>query len=170
AVITAAPMFGNILALLWAQLAERRRKVPFINALQLGVVTAVALVAVTWFIPEDPATGHPYAIAGWLFALLIIVARVLASGIVTLRSAVWRFNYPRALRGQIISRITGIYNTILSLMVLAAAWILDVAPQSYALIYLIVAVVSLLGIGQFSRVRVRGEARLDRKSTRLNSS
>jgi len=167
AVITAAPMFGNILALLWAQLAERRRKVPFINGLQLGVVAAVALVAATWFIPVDPSTGHPYAIAGWLFALLIIVARVLASGIVTLRSAVWRLNYPRALRGQIISRISGIYNTVLSLMVLAAAWSLDAAPQSYALIYLVVAVVSLAGIGQFSRVRVRGEARLLKRAGAL---
>lgn len=164
AVITAAPMFGNILALLWAQLAERRRKVPFINLLQLGVVIAVALVAVTWFIPLDPATGHPHRSAGWAFALLIIVARVLASGIVTLRSAVWRLNYPRSLRGQIISRITGVYNTVLSLMVLSAAWILDLAPQSYAVIYVIVALVSLVGIEQFRKVRVRGEARLLRRS------
>jgi MFS family permease len=164
AVITAAPMFGNILALLWAQLAERRRKVPFINLLQLGVVIAVALVAATWFIPIDPATGHPHPIAGWAFALLIIVARVLASGIVTLRSAVWRLNYPRALRGQIISRITSVYNTVLSLMVLAAAWILDLAPQSYAVIYVIVALVSLAGIEQFRKVRVRGEARLLRRA------
>jgi hypothetical protein len=160
AVITAAPMFGNILALLWAQLAERRRKVPFINALQLGVVLAVALVALTWFFPIDPATGHPYAIAGWSFAFLIITARVLASGIVTLRSAVWRMNYPRALRGQIISRITSVNNTILSLMVLAAAWMLDFAPQSYAVLYVVIAIISLLGIGQFRRIRVRGEARL----------
>src|SRR5690606_28490788 len=112
----------------------RRRKVPFINVLQLGVVISVALVAATWFIPVNPATGHPYPIAGWSFALLIIVARVLASGIVTLRSAVWRLNYPRALRGQIISRISGIYNTVLSLVVLSAAWILDMAPQAYAII------------------------------------
>ena len=160
AVITAAPMFGNILALLWAQLAERRRKVPFINFLQLGVVICVALVAATWFIPLDPDTGHPHPSAGWLFALLIIVARVLASGIVTLRSAVWRLNYPRSLRGQIISRISGVYNTVLSLMVLSAAWILDLAPQSYAVIYVIVALVSLAGIEQFAKVRVRGEARL----------
>lgn len=164
AVITAAPMFGNILALLWAQLAERRRKVPFINLLQLGVVAAVALVAATWFIPIDPATGHPHPGAGWAFAFLIIVARVLASGIVTLRSAVWRLNYPRALRGQIISRISGVYNTVLSLMVLSAAWILDLAPQSYAVIYVIVALVSLAGIEQFRKVRVRGEGRLLRRS------
>ena len=164
AVITAAPMFGNILALLWAQLAERRRKVPFINALQLGVVLAVAMVALTWFFPINPATQHPYAIAGWTFALLIIIARVLASGIVTLRSAVWRLNYPRALRGQIISRITSVNNTVLSLMVLAAAWMLDVAPESYAILYVVIAIVSLLGIGQFRRIRVRGESRLLRRA------
>src|ERR687894_1009001 len=36
AVITAAPMFGNIMALVWAELARTRRKVPFVNALQAG--------------------------------------------------------------------------------------------------------------------------------------
>ena len=156
AVITAAPMFGNILALLWSELADTLPKVRFINGLQVGVAASMALVAGTYFIPS-------LALAGWAFATLIIIARVLASGIVTLRSAVWRLNYPKAIRGQIISRINGVYNAVLAAMVLASAFALDREPASFALIYPAIAVVSLLGILQFSRIRVRGEGAMLRR-------
>jgi hypothetical protein len=171
AVITAAPMFGNILALLWSELAEDRPKVKFINTLQLGVVIAMAAVGLTYFIPTDPMTlaGGAVAfdegqLAGWAFAGLIIVARVLASGIITLRSAVWRLNYPRALRAQIIGRINGIYNTMLSATVLVSAILLDSHPGLYAVIYPVIAAVSLVGVLQFSRIKVRGEAGLLRRA------
>ncbi len=157
AVITAAPMFGNILALLWAELAETRPKVPFINGLQLGVALSMAAVAGTYFIDD-------LAVAGWMFAGLIIIARVLASGIITLRSAVWRLNYPRRQRAQIIGRINGVYNTVLSTMVLAAAFALDRVPGVYAIIYPAVAIVSLFGVLHYSRIRVRGERQLLRRA------
>lgn len=168
AVITAAPMFGNILALLWAQLAEDRPKVRFINGLQIGVSICIAAVALTYFIPVRSVTlGNlrldDYALAGWTFATLIILARIMASGIVTLRSAVWRMNYPRQLRGQIISRINGVYNTVLAGMVLLAAFWLDHYPGAYAIIYPVVALVSLFGVLQYSRIRVRGEGALLRR-------
>ncbi len=154
AVITAAPMFGNILALLWSELAESQPKVRFINGLQIALVAVTALVGLTWFIPIESG------LAGVTFAAIIIVARVLASGIITLRSAVWRLNYPRNLRAQIIGRINGVYNTVLAGMVLAAAFALDARPGIYAILYPVVAAVSLFGVLQFSRIRVRGEGAL----------
>jgi hypothetical protein len=156
AVITAAPMFGNILALLWSELAETRPKVRFINGLQVALVVVTAAVGLTWFL------APPYA--GLAFAGLIIAARVLASGIITLRSAVWRMNYPRALRAQIIGRINGLYNTVLAAMVLLAAFALNAEPAVYAILYPVVAVISLLGVLQFSRIRVRGEGQLLRRA------
>src|SRR5688572_28225798 len=104
AVITAAPMFGNIMALVWAELARTRPKVRFVNWLQFGVVTTIAAVALT-------GPPMPPKIGGWVFAALIIIARVLASGIITVRSSIWRFNYPRQTRGQIIGRISVIATT-----------------------------------------------------------
>jgi hypothetical protein len=58
AVITAAPMFGNIMALVWAELAKTRRMVPFVNRLQLGVVTCVAAVGLTAPLPRRSAGGR----------------------------------------------------------------------------------------------------------------
>src|SRR5215212_7643241 len=96
-VITAAPMFGNIAALLWSDLSLGRRKVPLVNLLQLGVILMIASVALLAYVP--------LSYAGWIFAAQIIIARILASGIITIRSSLWRANYPRAVRGQITSRI-----------------------------------------------------------------
>ena len=155
AVISAAPMFGNILALFWAELAERRPKVRFVNLLQLGVVATVAAVGLTYFLPT--LGGEPVWWGGWVFAGLIVVARVLASGIVTLRSTIWRYNYPRQSRAQIVSRITVVYNLILGSMTFAGAMLLDAFPASYALMYPLLAAVSLIGVHNYSKIRVRGE-------------
>ncbi|MEM6313228.1 MAG: MFS transporter, partial [Planctomycetota bacterium] len=156
AVITAAPMFGNIVALFWSQVAEGRRKVPVINALQVGVAVAVAAVGLTWFVPD--VNGKPPEYAGWIFAALIVVARVCASGVITLRSAVWRSNYPTSSRARIVGRITVVYMATLAVLTTGGALFLDYMPASYAVMYPLFAAISAVGIYEFSRIRVRGEA------------
>lgn len=149
AVITAAPMFGNIMALAWAEMARGRRKVPFVNLLQAGLVMTVASAALTAFLP--PRWG------GWAFAALIIMARLLASGIVTLRSEIWRANYPRHVRGQIIGRITVVATAVLAgTTFLGSAW-LDRDPRAFVWLYPMAALLGALGIWQFSKIRVRRE-------------
>lgn len=152
AVITAAPMFGNIMALFWAELAKNRRLVPFVNLLQLGVVISVASVALTHSLPE--------AVGGWVFAGLIILARVIASGIVTVRSTIWRYNYPRQVRGQVIGRITMTATAILALTTFVGSWWLDRDPGAFVWLYPLAAALGVVGIWQFSGIRVRGEGKL----------
>lgn len=153
AVITAAPMFGNIAALFWSHAAERRRKVRFVNWLQGGLVTCIALVAVTkWF---------PLQVGGWVFAGLIIGARLLAAGIVTVRSAIWRMNYPRRLRGQIVGRISAIATTALAVATITGAhWLDATRGAAYVVLYPAAALLGAIGIWQFSRIRVRHEWRM----------
>jgi len=152
AVITAAPMFGNVVALLWAELAKSRRMVPFVNMLQLGVVCSVAAVALTRYLPEVPG--------GWAFAGLIILARVLASGIITIRASIWRYNYPRQVRGQIIGRITMTATAVLATATFLGAFWLDRNPAAYVWLYPLAAALGVVGIWQFSGIRVRGEGKL----------
>ena len=54
-VIFAAPMFVNIVAMMWSQLSLGRRKVPLVNLLQLGVVVMVASVALDALLPTKIA-------------------------------------------------------------------------------------------------------------------
>jgi hypothetical protein len=140
------------MALVWAELAKNRRMVPFVNMLQLGVVSSVAAVAFTRSLPEG--------LGGWVFAGLIILARVLASGIVTIRASIWRYNYPRQVRGQIIGRITMTATAMLALTTfLGSSW-LDQDPSAYVWLYPIAAALGVVGIWQFSGIRVRGEGKL----------
>lgn len=158
-VIAAAPMFGNIMALVWSEVARGRRKVPLVNLLQLGLVVMIASVPLTALLPRD--------LAGWVFALQVIAARLLASGIVTIRSAIWRANYPRRLRGQIAGRIAMVATFVLAVTTYVGAKLLDVDPLWYVYLYPGAAVLGALGIWQFSKVRVRRERVLLREEGRL---
>ncbi len=153
AVITAAPMFGNIAALVWSELSRTRRMVPFVNVLQGGVVLSIAAASLTRLLPQSPGGG----VAGWAFALDIILVRVLASGIVTVRSAIWRANYPRHIRGQIVGRISMVATAVLAMTTfLGSSW-LDHNPEAFAYLYPIAAALGAIGIWQFSKIRVRQE-------------
>ncbi len=149
AVIIAAPMFGNILALVWAEMATPRPKVQFVNRLQVGVVAALLAVPLTALPPAE--------LGGWLFALLIIVARVLASGIVTVRSTIWRVNYPDHIRGQVIGRIQVIQSVVLLGTTMAGAALIDFRPAALLFVYPVAALAGLFGVQQFAKVRVRQE-------------
>jgi hypothetical protein len=155
AVITAAPMFGNIIALFWAELARSRRKVPLVNWLQLGVLSSITAVAFTRPLPLE--------IGGWVFAALIVLARVMASGIVTVRSTIWRYNYPRQLRGQIVGRISAIATVTLAGATFFGSIWLDRRPDAYVFLYPLAAAVGAIGIWQFSQIRVRHERSLLRR-------
>jgi MFS family permease len=156
AVITAAPMFGNIMALLWAELARTRRKVPFVNLLQLGVVLLIAGAALTALVPSRD-------LGGWLFGLIIISVRLLASGIITIRSAMWRSNYPRHIRGQIIGRISVVATAMLAVATFGGSAWLDHDPRAFMWLYPIAAILGVVGIWQFSHIRVRREGQFLRR-------
>ena len=158
-VITAAPMFGNIMALIWSDLSLGRRKVPLVNMLQAGVVLMVASVALTAYLPPG--------VAGWVFALQIIVARVLASGIITIRSSIWRANYPRQLRGQLTSRIATVATFVLAVTTFAGSYLLDQDPRAFVYLYPTAALLGAVGIWQFSGIRVRRERLLRKKEAQV---
>ena len=153
-VITAAPMFGNITALIWSDLSLGRRKVPLVNMLQLGVILMIASVALLAWIPL------PWA--GRIFAGQIIIARLLASGIITIRSSIWRANYPRAVRGQITSRIATAATFVLAVATFAGSFLLDRNPRAFVFLYPTAALLGAIGIWQFSGIRVRREKALNK--------
>lgn len=149
AIIVAAPMFGNVLALVWADLADRRRKVPFVNALQLCVILCTSLVAFTAIMP--------HAVGAWTFAALMVLARMFTSGIVTAKNLIWRLNFPKHSRGFIVGRVNMIGSGMFALTTFLGSSVLDTHPAAYVWVYLACSLLGLIGVWQFSGVRVRGE-------------
>jgi MFS family permease len=147
ALVTAAPMFGNLSSSFWARHAHGRRRVPFATALMWGFALCVAVVAL---VPEGSA-GATTLIAA------LVVSRLLLGGIVTLRSVVWTLNYPREARGRVTARLS----MVSTLGIAGTAWlgglVLDGNPERFRLVYAAGALVAALGVIAFSRVPVLGE-------------
>lgn len=149
AVITAAPMFGNLSSYLWNALASARRKVPFIVALQAGVLCCLVVIALS---PPGPS-------GTWILVGSLITSRFLIAGIITVRSVIWSLNYGRAVRARTTGRLQVITSLVMVLTSALAGALLDAEPGAFRMLYLTAALLSVAGIVAFSRVAVIGEAR-----------
>jgi len=150
AIISAAPMFGNLSSFLWARLARGRRKVRLVTAQMaalLGLVFGIGLL------PTD--TIGLAALTG-----MIVIARLIFSGIVTVRSTIWRHNYPRHVRARVTGRLSQMVTGIAVTTSLAAGWILDTHETAFRVIYPAAAVLAGIGVWHFARIRLRGERAL----------
>lgn len=147
ALISAAPMFGNLSSVWWARLAEGRPKVPVLNALHAGLVALVVGIALL------PAGAW----GGWLLAADVVLARILVGGILTVRSIVWTLNYPSDVRSRVTARLS-IYTTgSITLAAVLAGLALDADPQSFRWVYPLGGLVAVVGLAAFSRVQLLGE-------------
>ena len=92
---------------------------------------------------------------------------MLASGINTIRSSIWRSNYPREIRGQVTSRIAVIATTVLAATTFVGSYLLDQNPGTYVYLYPAAALLGVIGIYQFSKIRVRREPKLLRREQQV---
>lgn len=153
AFLTAAPMFGNLSSVAWARLAQRRRKVPLVVALQSLLVALVAGVAL---VPETQ-TG------GFVLIGLMVTSRLVIGGLVTVRSVVWTQNYPGETRARATSRLTLLAYASMTATALLAGLALDLQPKHFGLLYAGGAALSSVGIFAFAGIRMRGEESRDAK-------
>lgn len=152
AAVTAAPAMANITSFLWAGLAHGREKVPFIAGLQVATAIAVAMLALA---PRDAA--------GLLFfTAAVVVARVCWTGVITIRTSVWRANYPHADRARIAGRMATVQALVLAATGTVVGQAMDHSPRSFLVIFPVAAAIGLVGNAIYRRVRLRGQRRLAR--------
>ena len=147
AALFAAPMFANLTSLLWSRLARGRRKIRFITGLMAAMLLAVAAIGT---LHATPANGP------WLVALAV-GARCLVAGFITLRSAVWRANFPRRRRAAITSRFMILATLILGVAPLGIGALLDARPDAYRWLFPLAACVGVIGVVSFAGIRFRRE-------------
>lgn len=148
--IMAAPMFANVTSFGWAYLARGRRKIAAINAMQAALLVSVALIALL------PTSGHGPA----LLTALIVLNRCLQSGIITIRSVVWRHNYPRQVRARITGKLALINSLIMAFVPLAGYALMDSDERAFRVVYPLGAAIGFIGVWAFSRIRMRREREL----------
>ena len=147
ALISAAPMFGNLSSCLWARLAQGRPKVPILVRLQLFFMAFVALVA---FLPSG-------AVGAAVLTVAMVMSRLGLGGIVTLRSLVWTLNYPRDSRARVTARLHFFaIGTLTATSFLGSAF-LDANAEGFRILYAAGALLAALGVVSFSRIRLVDE-------------
>lgn len=147
AIASATPMAMHIVSLFWGAICVGRRKLGIFTFCTTGTALALASVAMT----PDVSYG------GWLFVLQMAAAQFFQSGAVTVRSALWKSNYPLESRGQIAGQLQ-IARAVTRLgSVALIAFLFDADPQRYRWIYPGVAIIGGLGVLALTRMRVRGE-------------
>ncbi len=147
ALITAAPMFGNLSSFFWARVADGRPKMPLLTALQGAFVAGVGAIAL---LPEGAGGGA-------LLAFDVVLVRLLLGGVITVRSLVWTLNYPREVRGRVTSRLALTATAVMAATSLAGGAILDTSPDAFRLLYAAGALLAALGVVAHARVQLAGE-------------
>jgi len=150
ATIMAAPIFANLTSFMWAMLARGHGKIRFITLLQAAVLLFLLGISFLPTVAPGPT----------LLVMVVVLARCALAGMVTLRSTVWRQNYPEACRAQITGRFTVMASLIMAASPFVGFFIQDVSPDSFRWLYRAVALVAAVGVISFSRIRLRGEKHL----------
>ena len=155
AFIMAAPAFANLTSFLWARLARGRRKVRFITALQITMQLVIASIAL---LPTSPP-------GSMVLVTLVVLTRCLLAGVITLRSVIWRHNYPRRIRAQVTGRLTLVTSLVMTIAPLVGFAMLDRSPKAFRIVYPAATLLASVGAVAFSRVRLRRESELLRYET-----
>lgn len=146
-VTSTTPVAALLASLLWGFLCVGRRKLRVLTLAASGVLLFVASVGVT---PQTPW-------GGWCFAAQMALAQFFMTGVVTARSALWKANYPAAVRGRITARLQALRAVLSILVLLVVSCLFDYDSRAYRLVYPVTAGLGLLSVWLLQRVRVRGE-------------
>ncbi len=152
ALVAGAPAFANMVSLGISGLAEGRDKTAWVSALMM--LTAIFLIVMALV---------PYSAAGLIvLTVSMILSRLAWAGVITLRAAIWRANFPRHVRAQITGRITVIYSMIIALTAAAIGGVMSWWPESWRLLFPVAGALGLLAAQRYQRIRIRMGGRLRR--------
>lgn len=152
ATVTTSTAIGNLTSGIWATVANGRPKVPIIAALMCGTSLCVLAMA---FVPFN-------AFGAWAMVALVVLGWVFWSGVITIRTTVWRKNYPDADRAKIAGRLATVQVLMMAAVGFGFGRLLDVSVESMRIVFPILGAMGIVGAVIYSRVRLRGQRRLMR--------
>lgn len=152
AAVVAAPALANITSFIWATLAHGKAKVKFIVGLQLATVAFVSIVGMA-----EQSRGGLY-----LLVAAVMCSRICWTGVITLRTAIWGANYPRADRARIAGNLATVQGIVISLVGAGLGLAMDWDESSFHWLFPLSALGGLIGVAIYRSVRLRGQKRLAR--------
>ena len=150
ATMMAAPMFANLTSFFWTRLAKGKPKVRMIASLQSMLLLCLIGIA---FLPTND-------LGKLLLVSLVVLSRCCLAGIATLRSTVWRQNYPRRSRARITSKLVLLTSLGLAFGPLIVYYLMRSNDMLFRPLYIAVALIASVGVFAYSRIRLRTEKQL----------
>lgn len=145
AIATGAPFFANLLSFYWVSVSLGRSKARLVSNLAIFFCIAGLLMSIA-----------PFSSLGLIYFLLIFIAsRLLWSGILTIRSNIWRANYPRHIRGKVTAKLATLAALIMSVTAIVAGWLLDWQFNYFRILFALFSILSLWGAVQYRQLAVR---------------
>ena len=149
AILTGAPAFSNLMSFVWAAASHGRNKIRFLTTLQVAAVLFVAAIALA----PGGGAGLGVLVVG------AVGARMCWSGVVTLRSTVWRANFPRHARATLAGKLATLQVLVMAGSTAAVGLAIGF-EDGFRLVYPLAATLGLVGAGFYSTMRMRGHRAL----------
>lgn len=150
AIVAGAPAIAHVLSWVWAGVAQARDKIRLLLMVQTLCCLSLLLFAAA------PLDGPGLA----MMVLGAILARFFWSGVITLRSSVWRANYPRDILATMSGRLVTFAALIMGAVGIGIGLAMDWDRQAFRWVYPVLAVVGLAGAYSYRRMRMRHQRRL----------
>jgi hypothetical protein len=164
AVLIAIQTAVMILSPGWAGASHLRRKAPFITfgALATGLLLIVAgavAPALQYWLPDGllAQTFLGSSIDIWAFFLLMALVFAASSGFSALQVAVYRHNYPVAVRAKVVTRVNAVKVSVTLAVGVAVSLLMQWRPDLYAPLMVLGGLCLVAGGFVYRRMPVAGE-------------
>lgn len=157
AIATGAPYFSNLLSFYWVKWSRGKSKAKMVS--NLAVLFCICTLTMSLI---------PFGSLGlFLFLLVTVVARVAWSGILTIRSNIWRANYPRYIRGKVTAKLATMASLIMAISGSIVGWVLDWQFDFFRWIFVAFSLISIVGAYRYRKLAVRNQQReIDRETSK----
>ncbi len=147
AIATGAPFFSNLLSFFWVKLSRGRSKARLVSNLALVFCFCVFMLSFVAFTD-----------IGLVFFLLVfVIGRIAWSGILTIRSNIWRANYPRHIRGKVTATMATLSALLMSATGIFVGWILDWDFAYFRWVFMGFSSLSIGGAFRYRHLAVRNQ-------------
>jgi MFS family permease len=150
AILSGAPALANVTSFLWAALSHGRHKIRFLVGLQVATALLVGLIALA-----------PRSTLGlFIFTAGVVLSRMCWSGVVTVRSTVWRANYPRRARAKMAGRLASVQAATMAVVGFGIGLATSVQEDAFRVLYPLAAACGIVGVVIYRGLRMRGHRAL----------
>ncbi len=150
AAVAGAPALSHILSWVWAGASQGRDKIHMLITVQVLCCLSLLLIAAA---PIN-SMGLALVIAG------AVLARFFWSGVTTIRSSVWRANYPREMLASMSGRLVMVGALLMGTVGIVVGFAMDWHPHAFRWVYPVLAAVGITGALTYRRMRMRQQKRL----------